>query len=181
MYLPEFQTAGCALAQYGLITGASGNLSLRLKDRLVITSHGSVIAALTSADLIETGIYSDDSATLLASWELPVHRAIYIATSALAIVHAHPPGAVTLSLAEEKLVLPEAIPLVGSSKGIVAGVLASEIAAQLKKHPLVVVRGHGTFAIGNTLEEASTLTIRFEAECARLCQEKAIPIQQVCE
>ncbi len=32
MYLPEFQTTGRALADSGLISGASGNLSIRLKD-----------------------------------------------------------------------------------------------------------------------------------------------------
>ena len=101
MYLPQFQAAGRMLAESGLITGTSGNLSIRLKDRLIITRHDSVLSALTSADLIETGIYEDDSATPLASWELPVHRAIYIATSARAIVHAHPPCAVTLSLLDE--------------------------------------------------------------------------------
>ena len=180
MYLPEFQKAGRTLADSGLISGASGNLSIRLKDRLIITRHGSVLSTLTSADLIETGINADDNATSLASWELPVHRAICVATSAHAIVHAHPPCAVTLSLLDEPE--PQGVAVViGTSTGIVPGVLAGEITRELKKHPLVMVKGHGSFAIGKTLAEACEHTIKFETECARLCRQRSIPIQKTSE
>ena len=181
MYLPQFQTAGRTLADSGLISGASGNLSIRLKDRLIITRHDSVLSALTSADIIETGIYADDSSTPLASWELPVHRAIYIGTSALAIVHAHPPCAVTLSLVEKRLELPSKVAIVGTNAGIVPGVLADEIACELKKHPLVMVKGHGSFARGKTLEEVCALTIKFEEDCTRLCRQRAILILKASE
>ncbi len=181
MYLPEFQAAGRTLADSGLITGASGNLSIRLKDRLIITRHDSVLAALTSEDLIETGIHADDSATPLASWELPVHRAIYTGTSARAIVHAHPPSAVTLSLLETGPESPGGVMVVGTSTGIVAGVLADEIARELKKRSLVMVRGHGSFAVGKTLEEACRLTVKFETECTKLCRKRSISILKTSE
>jgi L-fuculose-phosphate aldolase len=180
VYLPQFQTVGRMLAESGLITGASGNLSIRIKDRLIITRHGSVLSELTDADLIETGIYKDDHSTPLASWELPVHRAIYVATHTLAVVHAHPPYAITLSLLDK----PEfqgGIVTVGTSNGIVAGVLADEIACELEKRPLVMVRGHGSFAIGKTLEEACRLTLKFEEECKRICIQRSILIKQPAE
>ena len=181
MYLPQFQITGRALADSGLISGASGNLSIRVKERLIITRHGSVLSALTSTDLIETGIYADDCSTPMASWELPVHRAIYIGTPARAVVHAHPPSAVTLSLVEKKLELPSKVAIVGTNAGIVPGVLADEIACELKKHPLVMVKGHGSFAIGKTLEEACAITIKFEEDCTRLCRQRAIPILKTSE
>jgi L-fuculose-phosphate aldolase len=181
VYLPQFQAAGRTLADNGLITDASGNLSIRLKDRLIITRHDSVLSALTSEDLVETGIYADDSVTPLASWELPVHRAIYIGTPACAIVHAHPPGAVTLSLFGGKPELPDGVATVGANTSIVAGVLAAEIAWELKKQPLVMVKGHGSFAIGKTLKEACRLTVKFETECARLCRQRSISIQKASE
>ena len=181
MYLPKFQAAGRTLADSGLISGASGNLSIRLEECLIITRHGSVLSALTPEDLIETGIYTDDSATPQASWELPVHRAIYIGTPARAVVHAHPPSAITLSLVEKKLAFPGKVVIVGTNAGIVPGVLADEIACELKKHALVMVKGHGSFAIGKTLEEACELTTKFEMECTRLCQQKAIPILKTSE
>jgi L-fuculose-phosphate aldolase len=96
-------------------------------------------------------------------------------------VHAHPPSAVTLSLVEKKLELPGKVAIVGTNAGIVAGVLAHEIACELKKHPLVIVKGHGTFAIGKTLEEACQLTIEFEMECTSLCRQRAIPILKTSE
>jgi len=181
MYLPEFQAAGRKLADSGLVSGASGNLSVRLKDRLIITRHGSVLASLTAADLIETGIRVDDRSTPLASWELPVHRAIYIGTSACAIVHAHPPEAVTLTLVEKTLAMSGEVVVLGTSTGIVPGVLADEIARELKKHPLVMVKGHGSFATGKTLTEACALTIKFEEDCAMLCRQKAILVQKASE
>jgi len=181
VYLPQFQAAGLALAESGLITGASGNLSIHLKDRLIITRHGSVLSSLTGSDLIETGIYTDDSATSLASWELPVHRAVYMGTKALCIVHAHPPHAVMLSLADEKVEIPGGVAVVGTSTGIVPGVLASEIARELGKHPLVMVKGHGSFAIGKTLAEACDLTLAFEEDCRRICLRLSIPVKRLLE
>ena len=181
MYLPQFQTAGRILSDNGLVTGASGNLSIRLKEHLIITRHGSVLSSLTLDDLIETGIQTDSNATSLASWELPVHRAIYIGTPARAVVHAHPPGAVTLSLAEKHFELPGKVAIVGTHTGIVPGVLAHEIACELKKHPLVMVKGHGSFAIGKTLKEACELTIKYEEDCTRLCRQRAIPILKTSE
>jgi L-fuculose-phosphate aldolase len=179
VYLPEFQTTGRALADSGLISGASGNLSIRLKEHLIITKHDSVLSALTSAELIETGIQTDGHATPLASWELPVHRAIYIGMPARAVVHAHPPSAITLSLVEKKLALPGKVAIVGTNAGIVPGVLADEIVCELKKHSLVMVKGHGSFAIGKTLAEACALTIKFEEDCTRLCRQRAIPLQKM--
>ncbi len=129
---------------------------------------------MTPADLIETGIHADDSAIPLASWELPVHRAIYVGTSARAVVHAHPPGAVTLSLNEKTSAMPGEVVVLGTSTGIIAGVLADEIAWELKKCPLVMVRGHGSFAVGETLEEACELSTRFEEGCERLCRQRAL-------
>jgi L-fuculose-phosphate aldolase len=174
VYLPQFQTAGRTLANRGLISGSSGNLSVRLQGRIVITRHGSLLSDLTSEDLIETSFEPGDGATHMASWELPVHRAIYSGTTALAIVHAHPPNSVTLSLIDKMLELPEEVSVVGAKTGIVAGILAAEITRDIKKHPLVMVKGHGSFAVGNTLEEACVLTITFEENCTRLCRQRAL-------
>jgi L-fuculose-phosphate aldolase len=181
VYLAQFQKAGRELAEGGLITGASGNLSMRLKERLLITRHDSLLSALSSADLVETSIHADNSATPLASWELPVHRAIYLRTSAYAVAHAHPPCAVTLSLVEGEIEYPCGVTVVGTGGDIMAGVLATEIAGELKKYPLVMVRGHGSFAIGRTLAEACELTGNFEMKCARLCRERSIPLLEAGE
>jgi L-fuculose-phosphate aldolase len=181
LYLSQFQAAGLAVSAHGLITGSSGNLSIRLKDRLIITRHGSVLSSLNESDLIETGIYTDDSVTPMASWELPVHRAVYIGTTASCLVHAHPPRAVSLTLTDEKVDIPGGVAVLGMSTGIVPGVLAAEIARELGKHPLVMVKGHGSFASGKTLEEACELTLSFEDSCKRTCIQYSIPIKRAVE
>jgi L-fuculose-phosphate aldolase len=177
VYSARLQAAGQVLAANGLISGSSGNLSMRVKDRLIITRHGSLLAALTASDLIETGIFTDNSTTPLASWELPVHRAIYSATPALSIVHAHPLYAVSLTLGDQQLEMPDGVAVVGMSTEVVPGVLAAEIASELKRHPLVMVRGHGSFAVGETLEAACELSLRFEVSCKHLCLLRSIPLK----
>jgi len=94
MILSQFQTIGHDLFTRGLVSSHSGDMSIRLGDRLIITRRGCRLGCLEEHDLIETGITKNDRSTPLASTELAVHRAIYQQTSALAIVHAHPPHAV---------------------------------------------------------------------------------------
>jgi L-fuculose-phosphate aldolase len=65
-----------------------------------------MLAHLSERDLIETGLDEDDSNIMLTSSELVVHRAIYQNTSALAIVHVHPPHAVALTMALKDAIIP---------------------------------------------------------------------------
>ena len=104
MILSQFQTVGRDLFTRGLISSHNGNLSIRLGDRLIITRRGCRLGCLEEHDLIETGIYKNDRFTPLASAELPVHRAIYRMTPALAVIHAKPPHTVALSLSENEIV-----------------------------------------------------------------------------
>ncbi len=178
MHLAEFRSAGLALAKTGLIHGSSGNLSLRLGDKLVITRTGSNLAALAEGDLIETGLTQDDAQTPHASSELAVHRAIYLTTAAQAIVHSHAPYAVALSLAD---CTAEGAKLVGDGKGIVPGAFAAEIAAALREQPIVVVKGHGPFVVGADMKEACQRTLAFELACRKLCQQKGLKAGPVAE
>ncbi len=177
--LTEFQKTGRALAEAGLTTGESGNLSLRQGKSLFITTHGSNLSRLGENDVTATGIYADDENTPLASSELAVHRAIYMATDAKAIVHAHPAHAVALTLADTRSKSISQRPVIGHNLEIVPGALHDEIAAALKKCPLVVVRGHGTFAIGDSFEAALGLSIAFEDGCQGLCKSKGITPKRV--
>jgi L-fuculose-phosphate aldolase len=174
MYLAEFRSAGLALAKSGLNQGSSGNLSLRLGDKLIITRTGSDLAALNEGDLIETGLSQDDAQTPSASSELAVHRAIYLATEAQAVVHSHAPNVVALSLADCAV---EGVKLVGESGPVVPGAFAEEIAAALKESPIAVVRGHGPFATGANLKAACHRMLAFEQACQRLCQAQGLKAQ----
>lgn len=187
--LSQFQGVGSDLFNQGLVCSQSGNLSIRLGDRLVITRRDSKLGCLEENDLIETGINKNDRFTPLASTELPVHRAIYQKTSALAIVHAHPPYTVALSLIETEIApncgedpsLTEGIPVLGWNMEVKPGGLAELIAPALQKHRIVVVRGHGTFAIGQLLEEAHHHTTMLEECCKVICLLKSLQVNTIKE
>ena len=104
--LDQFQRFGHDLFTRGLMSSHGGNMSVRMGDRIIITRTGAMLAHLTERDLIETGLEEDDSNIMLASSEIVVHRAIYQNTSALAIVHVHPPFAVAQSMCVEDAIIP---------------------------------------------------------------------------
>jgi L-fuculose-phosphate aldolase len=179
LYLSDFQQVGRELYQAGLISQSSGNLSLRLNGYLIITRHGSLLSALEPTDLIKTGIDRDDAFTSLASWELPVHRAIYRKTDTSAIVHAHPVCAVAISLQDR--IIGGRIPVIGDNIEVIAGVMGDDIANALNSYHLVMVKGHGSFARGKTLDEACRITLEFEKECRKLCKAREISPKSVSE
>lgn len=177
MILSEFQAVGRGLFARGLVSSQSGNLSIRLGDKIIITRRGAMLGSLRENDLIETGVSRNNRATPHASIELPVHRAIYKATQASAIVHAHSPHVVALSLIQREIIPGNTegvetfrqVPVVGWDEEVRAGGLGEVIADTLKEQRLVVVHGHGSFAIGQLLEEAYNLTSALEECCHVLC------------
>lgn len=182
MILSQFQTVGHDLFTKGLVSSHSGNLSIRLGERIIITRRGSRLGCLDENDLIETGLTRNDRNTPLASVELAVHRAIYRETPAVAIVHAHPPHAVALSLTETEIVpidtegqsIMEQVPVLGWNTKVKPGSLGDEIAQALKQSRVVMVHGHGTFAIGQLLEEAHNYTTTLEESCQVICLLKSL-------
>ena len=180
--LTQFQSVGCDLSMRGLVSSHSGNLSIRLGDNLVITKRGSMLGCLAEHDLIETGIKRNNRATPLASTELAVHRAIYRETPALAIVHAHSPHALALSLTESEVIPCDAegcelflrVPILGQKMKPRPGELAEAVAHALKEHRIVLVSGHGSFATGQLLEEACHYTAALEESCRIICLLRAL-------
>ncbi len=187
MILSQFRAVGRDLFARGLVSSHSGNISVRLGDRIVITRRGSQLGSLEEQDLIETGIFENDRFTPLASVELPVHRAIYRQTSTLAIIHAHPPHAVALSMTEEELVFEDAedelagigrVPVIGRNTVIKPGGASDLISQELKEHRAVLVDGHGSFTCGQLLEEAYRYTAALEERCQVLWLVKTLKKKQ---
>ncbi|MFC1893855.1 aldolase [Chloroflexota bacterium] len=186
MILAQFQTIGHDLFAQGLVSSFSGNLSMRLGEKMFITRRGSRLGCLQEHDLIETGISKNDRSTPLASTELAVHRAIYQQTPALAVVHAHPPHAVALSLTETEIIPSDTegqsiigpVPVVGWHMKVRAGGLADEIAQALKQCRVVMVHGHGSFAIGQLLEESHNCTTTLEESCRIICLLKSLAVSK---
>ena len=177
MILSQFQTVGRDLFTRGLVSSNSGNMSIRLGDSIFITRRGAMLGSLQEQDLIETGVNKNNRTTPLASTELAVHRAIYHETQALAIVHAHPPHAVALSLTEAEIIPDQSegfalggkIPVLGWGVEVKPGGLSDIIPQALKEHKVIMVHGHGSFAIGQLLEEAYNITTALEEACHVHC------------
>lgn len=182
--LCQFQSVGQALFTQGLVSPQGGNLSVKLGEHLVITHRGSPLDSIQEGDLVETGICRNNRATPLASKELAVHRCIYKNTSASAVVHAHPPYAVALSFLENEILPPDLegqamlsrVPVLSTDMAAEAGELADGIARLMGEHRVVLVRGHGTFAASQLLEEAYYYTVVLEHSCRLLYLLKALQV-----
>jgi L-fuculose-phosphate aldolase len=182
MILNQFKAVGKSLFSRGLVCSSSGNLSIRMGEKLIITRRGSNLGDLQENDLIETGIFKNDRSTPLASVELPVHRAIYKHTQARAVVHSHATHAVALSLAQsvitsehlEQLSGIGPVPVLGWKTEVRSANLADAIADALRGKLIIVVYGHGTFAVGQLLEEALNCTTSLEEGCEIICLLKSI-------
>ena len=109
---------GRRLYQRGLINGGEGNLSCRLGPRRLLCTPSGVNKGFLSADQLVATDLSGDSLHELRrpSSEMQLHVACYEEREdCLAVVHAHPPHAVALTLAGEDLVpcMPEAVTALG--------------------------------------------------------------------
>ena len=169
----EFKRIGKTLFGLGIVGSHSGNMSTRSGDRLSITRRGSMVGDLRDGDIVETGVYEDDSGILLASTEIKVHRAIYQKTPALAIVHAHPPYAIAMSMLVDSIVPRNVegayffhrIPVVDAKLGVGSDESARVVADALKDYKGVILRGHGSFVHAKLLEDALSYTSILESAC----------------
>ncbi len=186
MIFNQFQSIGRLLFSRGLVSSQSGNLSIRMGDRLIITRRGSNLGALQERDVIETGISKNDRATPQANVELAIHRAIYQHTAAKAIVHAHPPHTTALSLTIKEIACDNLenfgdlgpVPVVGweVKEKEKASRIPEIVAETLKDHRIIAVYGHGCFSVGQLLEEAYNCTTGLEEASEILCLLKAIHV-----
>lgn len=157
-----FNMVGKHLVQQGLNTSHSGNISIRSGGKIIIKRRTGMLGNLKPEDLVETSLEEEDSGSLIASTELGVHRAIYLQTDAMAVIHAHVPYCVALSLIEDEITCIDAegfalykkIPIIDVEIPAGAYYTSIEVPKVLKNYPFVVVRGHGIFAKGMTLEDA---------------------------
>ncbi len=171
--LEQFRRIGRDLFVAGLVSSHGGNMSVRQGDRILITRRGSMLAQLEERDVIDTGLEENDANVTLASTEIVVHRAIYLQTSALAVLHTHPPYAIAQSLVKDEIVpvdsegsyLLHKVPVVAAQLTAGSAEVAELVPRWLKEYDIVMLRGHGPFAIGHLLEEAYQLTSVLEMTC----------------
>lgn len=172
--LRDFQLAGTELYHTGLNNSHSGNMSIRNNRLMCITRSGAMLHRLQNPDIIETLINDSDENDQKASREKPVHRAIYSNSDAQAIIHAHCPASTAVSFfcdcvffadAEGRYFFPDGVPVIEADNAIASEQVALAVVPALEKCPVVIVKGHGTFATGCDLNEALHWTTSVEHSC----------------
>ena len=153
---------GKILYEQGLNHSHSGNISIRNKNNISIKKHGTMLGYLSDKDIVNINL-KDTKKDGTASVEAKVHRAIYLSDSSIkAVAHAHATYATILSF-KNKVIKPidsegqyyiSEIPVLYCDQTICSDEVAKEIPALISKYKVAVVRGHGVFAGGKTLEEA---------------------------
>ncbi len=168
MYSDEFERIGKRLFAEHLVGGNFGNISVRQADSgFYIKRTGTYLDCASEPVFVPLS----GKAPPGASSEYRVHREIYTKTSCMAVVHAHPPYAVALSLVRDEI-RPEdsegimfcpVIPVVSGDPG--SEEIAKSVSDALIHSKVVIARGHGTFAAGTTLDEAFVYTSLAEHAC----------------
>ena len=175
--LKSFVEIGRDMFLRGLVSSHAGNMSIRAGERIYITATGTMTGRLKADDIVHVDLEdTDDPNILLASSELVVHRAIYLRTGARAVVHAHPPYATLLSMTGGELVPVDSegsyhlkrVPIATPESAIASEEAAQAVSEYLTDHRIVLVRGHGSFARGDTLEDAYMLTSSLESSAFHL-------------
>ena len=157
---------GEKLFERRLVSGWGGNVSCRFgRSRYLITGKGAALGFLKARDIVE--IDARGKPVLHGrhpSSEAPLHLAVYAATDARAVVHVHPPEIIAhcrgrhefvpLSFEEEYSL--GRVPVIHHDGPTVTD--PAPLAEELRKHPVVILQGHGTVARGRDLQEAFLIT-----------------------
>lgn len=170
--IKQMQFTGMVLHQLRLVSSHGGNLSVRDGDYIYITKTGRMAGFLKEEDIIKLPIFQETPQDKEASIELIVHREIYKKNPEIsAIVHAHPITATTLAyfldefepIDIEGQLFIKKVPTCIVSKPSASIELAESLAEIFKKGYVVsVVRSHGSFAVGKSLNEALKYTSTLE-------------------
>jgi L-fuculose-phosphate aldolase len=166
--------AARAVAGSGLVVGSSGNLSVRRGDRVLVTPRRAKLGAIDPADCVELalgdGAVADDHATdSEASSEADLHRAVYDATGAGAVVHTHSHFATVLgTLVDELPAIHYGLTAFGGPVRVVpfhvfgSPELAASVGAAFEGRRGVLLRNHGAVVAADTIDGAVDLALQLE-------------------
>ncbi|NDU73700.1 class II aldolase/adducin family protein [Actinomadura sp. DSM 109109] len=174
---------GRRLAEAGLVTGASGNVSVRSGDLVAVTPGGMMLDRMEPADcpvVDVAGRWVDGDRA--PSSETPMHLALYEATPAEAVVHTHSTYGVVVATTMSEL------PPIHYNTLLLGGVVkvaeyatygTPELAGNVRTamaggKRAALLANHGGVAIGGDLEEAYENARLLEWLCGVYVRAKAI-------
>jgi L-fuculose-phosphate aldolase len=157
-----------------MVVGSAGNLSIRSGERVLITPRGAQLEAIDPGDLVDValadGAVSDGHVSdSQPSSESALHRAIYAATDARAIVHTHAHYATVLStIADELPAVHYAIVAFGGPVRVAryetfgTVELATAVTEALDGRTAALMANHGAVVTGRDIEHAVAMAIQLE-------------------
>jgi L-fuculose-phosphate aldolase len=165
---------GRAVAEAGLVVGSAGNLSMRSGERVLITPRGALLEAVDPGTCVEIAladgaVAENHPADPQPSSESALHRAIYAATDAGAIVHTHSHYATVLStLIDELPPIHYAIHALGGAVRVAryetfgTDALAAAVTEAMEGRRAALMANHGAIVAGRDLEHAVHLAVTLE-------------------
>ncbi|MET1123964.1 MAG: class II aldolase/adducin family protein [Archaeoglobaceae archaeon] len=162
--IEEAIEVGRLLFRSGLIDGASGNLSFREGDRIVITRSGAALYDLKPEDFVEVSSEK-------ASTDRLVHKKIYEISPFSCVLHCHGVFNVVLSLKLDRIVPADLEGrLFFGELEVVDGEFGSEsyaekVAEVVSRRKIAIARGHGIYVAANDFREAFNLANYAEHSC----------------
>ncbi|WP_326696834.1 class II aldolase/adducin family protein [Streptomyces sp. NBC_01754] len=170
-------------AAEGLVVGTSGNVSARVGTVVLVTPSGVPYDRLGPPDAVGVGLDGRQVLGRLApTSELPLHLAVYRATSAAAVVHTHAVHATAVST------LVSEVPAVHYATALLGGPvrtapyarygtpeLAAHMLDALRDRTGCLLRNHGTVTYGDTLDQAYERTAQLEWLCRLWLTASSVP------
>ncbi len=167
----EIVHVGQLMYEKGLISSSEGNISALLdSERILITPSGLHKGFLETAQLLivdrdgqQIGPRVGPARKLKPTSELPLHLEVYNQRKDIsAIVHAHPPITIALSIAHipmAECLLPEVIVFLGliptaAYATPASAELASSVRQLISNHDALVLERHGALTVGSTPMES---------------------------
>jgi L-fuculose-phosphate aldolase len=157
------------LRQHGCNDSHSGNASVRAGDTFWVTPIGACADTLEPDDLVKCPL--EDPCPVGATLDAPLHQLVYRKQpEAMAILHSHGPYSVAMSFAGEDFRPAdfqgrnyfESVPVLSDDYKDYLAEAPEAVARALAERPIAMVRGHGVYSWGDTLNRAYEWTCSLE-------------------
>jgi L-fuculose-phosphate aldolase len=172
------------LRAYGLNDSHSGNASCRIGEEIWITPTGCCADTLSESDLIRvsTSAMAPEGASLDGNLHLEVYRHV---PKAMAVLHSHGPCSIAMTMSGEDFAALDfegrlyfgTVPVLDIPHAAYTEQSPEKVARVLREHRVAIVRGHGVYARGRSLDQAYKWTCSLEssARIAWLTRSAGIP------
>lgn len=160
-----------ALLRTGLVVNTSGNVSIRVDDKIVITPSGRSYDELEAEDILVLDLDGAPlDGDLLPSSETPLHLSIYDSDAGInAIVHTHSIYATAVStLVEELPAIHYQIADLGGPVPVApyqtfgTPELAASVTAAIHGRSAALMQNHGAVTVAETVEQALARSVTLE-------------------